>query len=376
MKSSAGKSFNEELLSWFDRSHREMPWRHTGDPYKVLVSEIMLQQTRVATVVEYFQRWVERFPDVGALARAPEEEVLELWAGLGYYRRARNLHRAAGVILEEFGGEIPREVDALRSLPGVGPYTAGAVASIAFGAVEPLVDGNVNRVLTRLYRLEGDPGRGETKKEIWRRAGEMVDGERPGDFNQALMELGSEICRPRSPDCEGCPVVQFCGAYQAGDPEDYPDLPKRKEPKAMRGLSCVVWRRGEKREEREFLLRRRPAKGLLAGLWEFPAVEQDGGQWPSAGGLKALLLEVAGEGREVTPEGPVGTEVEHVFSHRRLRVRIFEWMIQDSWEIGSEGSESWRWVRASQLKEVAASALLKKIEQGWRQGTLLGQSSS
>ncbi len=345
------EEFREGLLRWFEEHRRELPWRQAGDPYAVWVSEIMLQQTRVATVMEYFDRWMGRFPTVEDLAAAPVEEVLKLWAGLGYYGRARRLHEAAGQVVAR-GGEVPSTVDELRELPGVGPYTAGAIASIAFGRVAPLVDGNVIRVLTRWAGIEGDPGKGAAKREIWRLAGELVDRDQPGDFNQALMEVGSLVCTPRSPKCEECPIATGCVARAGGEQERFPQLPKRVEPKAMRGRCGVVSRQGG--GGREVLLRRRPGKGLLGGLWEFPGVEAESTAWPTLGELKGLLESGPIEAVE-RPRRAFG-EVEHVFSHRHLRLRIH----------GVEADpgaamEGWRWVPEEELEQLQSSALFAKV---------------
>jgi len=254
-----------ELLTFFDDHAREMPWRETADPYKVWVSEIMLQQTRVETVIPYYRRWVERFPTVSALAEAPLESVLEAWAGLGYYSRARNLHKAAGVVQEECGGEVPRDLNGLRRLPGVGEYTAGAVASIAFKAAVPAVDGNVRRVLSRLFDIEHP-----TAAALRTTASDLVDPARPGDFNQALMELGATICTPRAPRCSECPVVRRCGAFAADTVHLRPPTrPARKVPSVSYAVAVVrFWVDAQPWT----LLRRRPWSGLLAGMLEFPSV--------------------------------------------------------------------------------------------------------
>jgi A/G-specific adenine glycosylase len=248
------------LLTHFDAHRRPMPWRETSDPYAIWVSEVMLQQTRVDTVRPYFQRWLTRFPDVGSLADAPVDEVLRHWQGLGYYGRARNLHRAALLVRERHGGQLPRDPDGLRQLPGVGEYTAGAVASIAFGLPTPAVDGNVRRVLARLRGLE-DPAPRALKELV----ATLIPRERPGDFNQALMELGATLCTPRSPDCGACPVRDWCAARTTGRPESFP-RPKRRGPAPAASVETRVVRRADGR----VLLVQRPADGFLGGMWEFP----------------------------------------------------------------------------------------------------------
>lgn len=345
-----GQRFRDELLSWFEEHKREMPWRGAADPYAVWVSEVMLQQTQVDRVRGYFERWMERFPTVYELAEASVEEVLQLWTGLGYYRRARFLHQAAQVVVREFEGKLPESAGELRKLPGIGPYTAGAIASIAFGLPEPVVDGNVRRVLSRVDALPGDLGPGEESRRLWSRAKELVDPERPGEFNQALMELGSLVCRVHSPGCVRCPVRSLCRAHRQGNPEDYPARVERTKVQPMRARSLIIFR--ESRGKREFLLRRRAETGLLAGLWEFPTVEQDGRRWPER------ALQSAFSAGESLPKD-IG-EVEHIFSHRHLKVRVSveRWTSEQSDEF-IEGER--RWVQEHELGGLATSALLQKI---------------
>lgn len=216
------------LLAYFDAHRRDLPWRRRAhDPYAVWVSEIMLQQTRVETVIPYYERFLERFPTPRALADAPLDAVLASWSGLGYYRRARMLHEGARAVVREHQGALPADAAALRALPGIGAYTAGAIASIAFGLREPLVDGNVERVLARVLALGGDPRAAATKKRLWTAARALADDPRPGDVNQALMELGATVCTPVSPRCLLCPLRAQCAARAAGDPERYPEKPAR-----------------------------------------------------------------------------------------------------------------------------------------------------
>lgn len=247
-----------------------MPWRGTRDPYRVWLSEVMLQQTQVVTVIPYFERFLKNFPTVRALAAAPLDDVLKLWAGLGYYSRARNLHRAAQMVARDFDGKFPDGPESIRTLPGIGAYTAGAVLSIAYGKPEALVDGNVARVLARLFKLEGDWRGGEGKKNIWNAAraalseacAQKID---PGDFNQALMELGATICSPRSPDCGRCPVARHCAARIDNCQADYPQLNSRAASPEWHLRAWAVRNRGGK-----ILLARRADKGLFGGMWELP----------------------------------------------------------------------------------------------------------
>lgn len=284
------------LLEFFDARARPLPWRETSDPYAIWVSEIMLQQTRVETVIPYWESWMERFPDVDALASAEEGDVLKAWEGLGYYSRARNLRRGAAVVRDRFAGEVPGTPEALREVPGIGPYTAGAVASIAFGVVTPAVDGNVRRVLARLLD-EPRP----TDAWLRDRAGELVDPDRPGDFNQALMELGATVCTPRSPNCLGCPVATACEARAAGTVDGRPAPRKRKAvPERVFEVRVdVVVGDGGRWKVR---MRQRPTDGLLGGMWEFPATE-------------------VAEASDESGDMPALEPVRHVFSHFRAEYR-------------------------------------------------------
>ncbi|HEX9942856.1 MAG TPA: A/G-specific adenine glycosylase [Thermoanaerobaculia bacterium] len=272
----------DDLLAWFDRHRRDLPWRRTSDPYKIWLSEVMLQQTRVETALPFYNRFMERFPTVGDLARAQLEEVLALWSGLGYYRRARQLHAAARKIVE--AGAFPSTVEGLLALPGVGPYTAAAVASIAFGVAAPVMDGNVERVLSRCLALEEDPRSGDARRKLLAAAAELLDPRRPGDSNQALMELGATRCSPRRPRCLLCPLRSGCRAAGEGDPERYPQAKAKREAERHRLLVAVV------ENGKGVLLFRRPDDStLLAGTWELPwiTLERDG--VPADGSPEAAL---------------------------------------------------------------------------------------
>lgn len=351
--------FRRALLDWFVRHKRELPWRGVKDPYAVLVSEMMLQQTQVVTVIAYYDRWMERFPGVEDLARAPLESVLEVWAGLGYYRRARFLHRAAQEIMSTWGGQLPSTAKELRTLPGIGAYTAGAVASIAFGKPEPVVDGNVSRVLARLFCLDGDLSRGEGQRTLWGLAGVLVDKARPGDFNQALMELGATVCMPRNPTCVDCPVQDQCAAFAEGDPARYPTPAERtrQRPVAV-GTSVVVAKRNG---ETKFLVVQRPAEGLLAGLWQFPSIEQEGKAVPDPQALLCLI-----ESYLETPAPPhvrhgLG-QVVHQFSHIRWRIEAELFIVEDFEPSEARVREGLRWVNVEELKALPMSAAMRKIE--------------
>ncbi len=261
--------FAERLLPWFDVRRRELPWRaargELADPYAVWVSEVMLQQTRVEVVVGYFERWMERFPTIFDLARASEDEVLSLWQGLGYYSRARRLRQGAIHLVEGGGGQLPVGASALLGVPGIGPYSAGAIASIAQGERTPVVDGNVVRVLTRHFGLRGDPAKKPLKERLWQLAAQLVPGERPGDFNQALMELGATVCTPARAACYDCPLQSSCAAFAQGLVSELPELPKRPASSPLVAAALLV-RAGER-----LLLVRQPSNARWwAGLWTLP----------------------------------------------------------------------------------------------------------
>ncbi len=257
--------FTDALIEWYDDHKRALPWRGAGDAYAVLVSEIMLQQTRAAAVIPYYDRFMRELPTVEALAACDEERLLKLWEGLGYYSRARNLKRCAQVVVEEHGGKFPHTAAALKKLPGVGPYTAGAVASIAFHQPEPAVDGNVLRVMARLCEDDGDVT-DQRVRDRWTAFLKDRMGDRSGDLNQAFMDLGSLVCLPKSPLCDGCPLAPFCGAKARGTQARYPNRGEKKA-KRQEDLTVFAVRSGD-----SFLIRRRPETGLLSGLYELPNV--------------------------------------------------------------------------------------------------------
>lgn len=311
------------LISWYRGGHRDLPWRRTGDPYAVWVSEIMLQQTRVDTVKERFAAFMARFPTVKSLASAPLEDVLALWSGLGYYARARNLHAAAGEVVARHDGRIPDELDTIRALPGIGPYTAGAILSIAYGKRAPILDGNVIRVLSRLFTIAELPeASSASRKRYWALAESLLPpsenqakkGENDaGDLNQSLMELGATVCVPQRPVCLVCPLRGVCAARKEGDPERYPPKAATKTVPIVRAITLLVRRPGG-----EVLLLRRPASGLWGGLWEPPTLPLLDGESESAG-LSRLLREglslPATSARRAQPLTPF----VHVLTHREMR---------------------------------------------------------
>jgi len=302
-----------QILAWYRANARRLPWRETSDPYSIWISEIMLQQTRVETVIPYFQRWLEEFPCLEDLAEADEDRVLKAWEGLGYYSRARNLLKAARILVNKHGGKLPRDLKALQSLPGIGRYTAGAVASIAFNIPAPILDGNLRRLFTRLFNISSPLKTTETEKTLWKIAEELLPESEPGDFNQALMELGALVCLPTNPNCGSCPLAQECLAYQLGVQKSRP-VRKAKDPLPHYQVAAAVIEK-----DRRVLLAKRPPDGLLGGLWEFPGGKQEGTEtFP-----ETLRREIREElDLEIEVGASLGT-YQHAYTHYRVTLQAF-----------------------------------------------------
>jgi len=299
------RRLQDKLLAWYARARRDLPWRRTRDPYAIWVSEVMLQQTRTETVLPYYERFLSTYPSVHALAEAPLEDVLRLWSGLGYYRRARMLHAAARDVEVSRGGTLPRTAAELLGIEGIGRYTAGAVASIAWGEAVPVVDGNVARVLSRLFAIDADLHEG-TERRLWDIAASLVVPRDPSSWNQALMELGATVCAPRHPRCSSCPLETECDARARGLAEELPRAKKKKAPKLVRRVGFVLWSKGR------LWLGRRPEDGLFGGMWEPPHADaRDAG---AAG--RELVAKTRGRVKEA------GT-VTHLLSHRRIEMTIY-----------------------------------------------------
>ncbi|MEO1782430.1 A/G-specific adenine glycosylase [Enterococcus diestrammenae] len=262
------QQLQEEFLDWYDRHKRNLPWRVNTDPYRVWISEIMLQQTRVDTVIDYYYRFMTLFPTIVDLAAAEEAELLKVWEGLGYYSRARNLQAAAQQIVTDYAGKMPGTPEAIASLKGIGPYTTGAIASISFGLPEPAIDGNVMRVVSRLFEITDDIAKASSRKVFDAAMRKIISHDAPGDFNQAMMDLGSSICTPKNPQCPKCPLKNFCQSFQQDQVANYPVKTKKQPPKPLYYLAMAI-----ENEEHEFLLVQRPATGLLAKMWTFPLIE-------------------------------------------------------------------------------------------------------
>src|SRR5262245_38064297 len=345
------RSLSKRLLSWFKRNARDLPWRRTRDLYAIWVSEIMLQQTQVATVVPYFERFLHRFPDVDSLATADEHEVLKLWEGLGYYRRARQLHGAARKIASEHGGQFPKSIDAVRALPGIGRYTAGAILSIGLNQRLPILEANTIRVLSRLSAYRGDVQAASGRQKLWEVAESILPSEECGAFNQALMELGSEVCTPRSPACGECPVVALCAAHAKKLVAKIPRQTKSKNYEDVTEIAVVI-RRGQ-----SVLLRQCKAGERWAGLWDFPrfAAEGDGN-----GAIDAQLvirvrdlvgLSVVSKGRFVT--------IKHGVTRFKITLHGYEAALQSVRH--SKTGDGARWVNIESLADYPLSVTGRKI---------------
>lgn len=334
------------LLAWYRKHGRTLPWRDHPDPYAVWVSEIMLQQTRVETVIPYFERWMNLFPDARALAEASEQEVLNAWEGLGYYSRARNLHKAAQIVCEKFGGQLPRHLDDLRSLPGIGPYTVGAIASMAFGMDEPTLDGNLRRVFSRLYDVVEFADSAVGEKILWGLAAQSLPKGQAGNYNQALMDLGATICLPKNPRCAACPLNTLCRSNQRGTQALRPVLkPKKKTPHYIQ-VAAVIIRRGR------VLLAQRPSKGLLGGLWEFPNARI----YANPEAEFSVALEAA-YGVKVKPKTSLGI-VKHAYTHFKVTAHVFYCAA----EMESKSAEL-KWLRVGSLGNYPMGKIDRNIAQ-------------
>ncbi len=326
------------LLDWYAQNARRLPWRGSPDPYPVWVSEIMLQQTRVETVIDYFERWMERFPSLEALAQASEQDVLRLWEGLGYYSRARHLHQAAQLVMEKYNGRLPASRIELENLPGVGAYTAAAVASIAFGQDEATLDGNIRRVLSRLFAMRLPARSPEGEKQLWQLARQHLPPGRAGDYNQALMDLGATVCTPQKPACLVCPLSEMCQARAKGLQEALPVLERAQSVPHYIVTAAVVLRDGK------VLIARRPSQGLLGGLWEFPGGKLESGE-SLAEGLRREIREELNAGIRVNE--PFGV-FKHAFTHFKITLHAFLCELEEGEPEAVEASEI-KWVNIDDL---------------------------
>ncbi len=338
-------------MQWYKKHSRQgLPWRKTRNPYRIWISEAMLQQTQVAQVIPYYERFLKKFPTVGALADAPVTDVLDAWAGLGYYSRAKNLRAAAQKIRSEHGGRLPDSVENLMELPGIGRYTAGAIASIAYDRPAPILDGNVIRVLTRRFGIAEDPKKPESQKKLWKLASELVLEETPGDSNQALMELGALICTPKRPACGRCPWNADCLARQSGTQEQIPfkttAAPRKK----------IIYLCGLLEKNGKILIARRPLEGLMPGLWEFPGGEMENPAEGEADRLERLLKQRLGiEARATERAG----QVRQILSHREIDIRAYRCGF--SGRINVNIYSEIRWVRPQKLPTIGLTAGMLRL---------------
>ena len=338
--------FANELLRWYDANRADLPWRRDPSPYQVWLAEIMLQQTQVETVIPYYERFLTAFPSIADLAAADLERVLKLWEGLGYYSRARNLHRAAIIVVAEHGGQLPSAASDLIKLPGIGRYTAGAISSIAFGGAAPVLDGNVMRVFARLTDLPDDVSETATRARLWELAAEWLPAERPGDYNQALMELGQRICRPKTPDCPNCPLQAHCRAFQNGTQTQRPLRRKRA---AIPHYDVCA---GLIRDDHDrLLIARRPLDGLLGGLWEFPGGKRETGESLE----DCLRRELREELAIAVDVGDLFTVVDHAFTHFKITLHAFECRYLGALPPYDEpqalGALAWAWAQEHELDD-------------------------
>lgn len=335
-----------QLLQWFRKNGRDLPWRRTRDPYAIWVSEIMLQQTQVDTVIPYYQRFLKSFPTVRRLAKADLSKVLKAWEGLGYYSRARNLHRASQVLSSHLKGKIPDTMEGLLNIPGIGRYTAGAILSIAYNKEAPILDGNVKRVLARLFAVSGDIRKKETERTLWALSESLIPEGHAGSFNQALMDLGAMVCTPRGPLCLRCPLQRLCKARAQGKPERYPLKAAKKRIPRVDALSAVIERNGK------VLVRQRPAEGLLGGLWEFPNWKIENCNHLK----KSLKVHLKKELGVVAKVGdPIGT-FQQTYSHFKLTLHVYRCHILSGKNYGT-------WVPARNLDLFPMSRLHRTIAQ-------------
>ncbi|MFA6599575.1 MAG: A/G-specific adenine glycosylase [Candidatus Omnitrophota bacterium] len=335
-------SLQKNLLSWYRKHARDLPWRRTKDPYKIWVSEIMLQQTQVDTVIPYYQKWIRRFPTLKSSARAPLSQVMKHWAGLGYYRRARMLHQAAGFVERECGGRIPESILALMKLPGIGRYTAGAIASIAFGQKAPILDGNVIRILTRIYAVKKNVSRPATIKKLWAISEKLVPENAPGDFNQGMMELGATVCLPDLPACTKCPVTVLCRAHQLGKETRFPVKKIGEGLQKIRNVALVLRDR-----EGKVLLQKQPKEGRWGGLWMFPF-------WKDK---KTMLTQIQLDHRQLQKL----TVIKHGFTKYAVTLEVYENKKGAGNLSMPAPSSNIRWLNTDRLSEYALPSPHQKI---------------
>ncbi len=343
MDSSVFPNLRKKLMAWYRENARDLPWRRTRDPYSIWISEIMLQQTQVITVIPYYQRWLNNFPDVHSLADAKSDHVMSLWAGLGYYRRARMLHAAAQDVVKNFEGKIPNTVEGLTKLPGIGRYTAGAIASIAFDQAVPIVDGNVIRILTRIFAYPKDISKPKNLEEIWNLAEKLVSGKNPGTFNQAMMELGALICLPQNPDCPSCPVKTLCTAYKMKSQENFPVKSAKQQITALETAALIL------KKQSKILCIKQPADGRWGGMWMFPHWENQ----------KSMLRELRVSHSDLSQR----LTINHTFTRYKIKLKVYEYQQTPKGPLGFFKDKEFQWLKCAELDQYAFPAPHKKIVQ-------------
>jgi A/G-specific adenine glycosylase len=348
--------FIPALLAWFEQTAEDLPWRRTDNPYYIWLSEIMLQQTQVTTVIPYYERFIQKFPTIEDLAKAPQDELMKQWEGLGYYSRARNLQIAAQQIIQDYGGQLPTSAETLEKLRGIGRYTAGAIASITFDEHVPVVDGNVIRVFSRLFDIADDVSSEKTKKALWQLAENLmhaVPQGKAGDYNQAVMELGREVCKPRNPLCGFCPIADFCRAKQNQKQAERP-VKKPKKVTPHYDVTCgLIWN-----QHRHLLIAKRRNEDLLGGLWEFP-----GGKIEEDETLEDCLVRELYEELGIQVEvGELFIRVQHAYTHFKITLHAFECTyLPEGGDPQALQCADWRWVSAENLAEYAFSSADRKV---------------
>jgi len=335
-------AIRRKLMRWYEENARDLPWRRTSDPYAVWLSEILLQQTRVDQGLPYYERFLKRFPKVESLASASEHDVLKAWEGLGYYSRARNLHKASRIVVNDHDGTFPRRADEWQALPGIGRYTAGAIASIVYGESVPVLDGNVIRVLTRLFDIDACSDTPSVREELWTLAGALVPETAPGDFNQAMMELGATICASCNPACQDCPLAKQCLSREAGTQLA---RPVRKAKKAVPHKELVI---GAIVKSGRILIAKRPSSGLLGGLWELPGGEVNAGE-SHAKALRRCLKKSVGLRVKV---GGLVASVDHAYSHFRVTMNVYRCDFV-SGEVSANEHDEFKWMTRARFDEFA-----------------------
>lgn len=343
-------AFQKALVGWYESNKRILPWRENNDPYRIWVSEVMLQQTKVDTVIPYFERFMTTFPTMRDFAEAEEAAILKIWEGLGYYSRVRNLQKAMQQVLLDHAGKVPSDLQTILSLKGVGPYTAGAILSIAYEQAEPAIDGNVMRVMSRVFKIDADIMKPATRKLFDRKLRPLLAGTKPSSFNQGLMEVGALICTPKQPMCLLCPLNEFCEAHQDGTELDYPVKIKKTKVTKKKRIAVIATR-----EDGKYLIEQRPNTGLLAGLWQFPTIDITEDLSPAAIKLQFLKEYHLDIHLNQTPV----TAVKHIFSHLVWNVDVYTAVID-----GYEKKDSWEFVREEELEQFAFPVPYQKM---WRQ---------